>query len=82
MKVVNGKDAIDTSDIWVQRMEERYPGAGVADFVVGCWQELQEFNASGGYSVQIPWNQKEQRELTAAEVIEIVGKGKGKRGSR
>ena len=28
----------------------RYTNARVAEYVVRCWQELQEFNASGGCS--------------------------------
>ena len=44
----------------------------MADFVLGVWQELQDFNPSGGYSVEIPWNIGLDRELTPAEVTAIL----------
>ena len=29
----------------------------MGDYVLEVWQELQLFNPSGGYSVEIPWNE-------------------------
>ena len=54
------------------RMEHAYSGLGVAEFILQRWLELQQFNPSGGYSVQIPWHQQDKRELTPAEVTQIM----------
>ena len=51
----------------------------MGDFIVGVWQELQLFNPSGGYAVEIPWNVGLGRELTPAEVTAILMQGKGKK---
>ena len=51
----------------------------MAAFVLGVWQELQDFNPSGGYCVEIPWNAGLDRELTPAEVTGITMQGKGKK---
>ena len=89
--IVSGDDAVEvvnTSDVKLQQMEQAYPGLGVADFVLGVWQELQDFNPPGGYSVEIPWNAGLDRELTPSEVnVEVTaiimqGKGKGKKKTR
>ena len=87
--IVSGDDdveVVNTSDTMLQQMEQAYPGLGVADFVLGVWQELQDFNPSGGYSVEIPWNTGLDRELTPSEAMAITmqgkGKGKGKKKTR
>ena len=72
VKVVAGAEQLDPDDHWVQAIEGKYPEQGVSEFVVKVWQELQQFNASGGYSVEIPWHRAEERELTPAEVTEIM----------
>ena len=64
------------------QIEKAYPELGVAGFVLSAWQELQCFNPSGGYTVPIPWNAKEERELTPAEITDILMRGKGRRKKR
>jgi len=84
MKVVvtNGvaEEVVNDQDPKLAQMEAAYPGQGVATFVLSVWQELQRFNPSGGYTVEIPWHNKEQRELTPAEVTDVLMRGKGKGG--
>ena len=89
--IVSGDDDVEvvsTSDVKLQQMEQAYPGVAVADLVLGVWQELQDFNPPGGYSVEIPWNAGLDRELTPSEVnVEVTaiimqGKGKGKKKTR
>ena len=85
MRVVMGaaggapKEVINPEDPKLLQIEKAYPGLGAAEFVLGVWQELQRFNPSGGYTVEIPWHAAQERELTPAEVIEILIRGKGKR---
>eukprot|EP01046_Picozoa_sp_COSAG06_P047101 COSAG06_NODE_6786_length_2783_cov_2.020492_2_plen_289_part_00 len=83
MKVVmvdgEAKEVVNTDDPMMQQMEVAYPGLGVAEFILARWQELQQFNPSGGYSVEIPWNAGLGKELTPAEVTTILMRGKGKR---
>jgi hypothetical protein len=83
MKVVvidgDTKEVVNADDPMVQRIDREYPGLRVADFVIARWQELQLFNPSGGYSVEIPWNVGLERELTPAEVTTIMMRGKGSR---
>ena len=55
---------------------------GVADFILARWRELQIFNPSGGYCVEIPWNLHSERELTPAEVTAIIMRGKPKEKKR
>ena len=73
---------MNAEDPKLEQMEAAYPGLGVGAFVLNVWQELQRFNSSGGYTVEIPWHNKEERELTPAEVTDVLmrGKGKGKGG--
>ena len=78
VKNPDSKQAMNPGDGTVLYVEAKYPGAGVAQYVVTCWQELQEFNASGGYSVEIPWHAEENRELTPAEVTSLMMRGKKK----
>ena len=84
MKVVvtNGvaEEVVNDQDPKLAQMEAAYPGQGVATFVLSVWQELQRFNPSGGYTVEIPWHNKEERELTPAEVTDVLMRGKGKGG--
>ena len=61
-------EVVNTIDTMLQEMDQAYPGLSVADFVLGVWQELQDFNPSGGYCVEIPWNAGVDRELTPSEV--------------
>jgi len=70
------------SDPKLVAMERAYPGLSVADFIVGVWQELQRYNSSGGYTVEIPWHAKLERELTPVEVTEILMRGKGGKASK
>ena len=56
-------ETMNAEDEMIQRMEAEYPGEGVAEFVYGCWAENKAFNPSGGYSVEVPWHKREQREL-------------------
>ena len=63
----------------LQEMDQVYPGLGVADFVLGVRQELQDFNPSGGYCVETPRNAGLDRKLTPSEVIGILIQGKGKK---
>ena len=83
MKVVvidgDAKEVVNADDPMVQRIDREYPGLRVADFVIARWQELQLFNPSGNYSVEIPWNVGLERELTPAEVTTIMMRGKGSR---
>ena len=76
VNIVDGTEVINPNDFWVGQIEAAYPGAGVAEFVVACWQELQEFNASGGYCVEIPWNAAAGRELTPSEVMQLMISGR------
>ena len=80
--VVSGDDAVEVvnaDDAMLQQMEQAYPGLGVADFILGVGQQLQDFNPSGGCSVEIPWNSGLDRELTPSEVTAIAMQGKGKK---
>jgi ankyrin repeat protein len=82
--VINGGVGVETvnrNDAMMQQMQQAYPDMGVADFVLNVWQELQQFNPSGGYTVEVPWNLESNRELTPAEVTMILMKGK-RRGTR
>ena len=48
---------------------------GESDWLCGCKivsQELQEYNASGGYSVEVPWHVAKNRELAPAEVVNVM----------
>eukprot|EP01047_Picozoa_sp_COSAG01_P004859 COSAG01_NODE_162_length_23597_cov_21.924130_2_plen_169_part_00 len=86
MKIVTSgeevTEVVNTDDPMMQQMEREYPGLGVADFVLARWQELQIFNSSGGYSVEIPWNLDSERELTPAEVTAIIMRGKTRKKER
>lgn len=73
------EEVVNPEDTMMQQMEQAYPGLGVAEFILARWQELQEFNPSGGYTVEIPWNKQLGKELTPAEVTSILIQGKGKR---
>ena len=75
-----GEEVVNDQDPKLAQMEAAYPGQGVATFVLSVWQELQRFNPSGGYTVEIPWHNKEERELTPAEVTDVLMRGKGKGG--
>ena len=77
-------EIVNDDDPKLAQMEKAYPGLGVAAFVLSVWQELQRFNPSGGYTVEIPWHNKEERELTPAEVTDVLMRGKGgkRRGRR
>ena len=83
MKVVvvdgDAKEIVNADDPMMRQMEGKYPGLGVAGFILSRWQELQLFNPSGGYSVEIPWNEALERELTPAELMTIMMQGKGKK---
>jgi hypothetical protein len=72
-------EVANMDDAMLRRIEEAYPGMEVASYILKVWQELQLFNPSGGYTVEIPWNNHENRELTPAEVTEILMRGKGKK---
>ena len=71
-----GVETVNRNDAMMQQMEQAYPKLGVADFVLNVWQELQQFNPSGGYSFEVPWNLEQDRELTPAEVTMILMQGK------
>jgi hypothetical protein len=79
-------EMINWQDSHVQRIKAKH-GDAMVKFVVGCWQERQKFNASGGYLVPVLWHKEEDRELTPAEAVErmiqqwtvLVGSEKGKR---
>jgi hypothetical protein len=77
VKVVQGGKGtvIDWEDGRLSAIEARYPSAGVGRFVVKCWQEIQEYNASAGYSFQVPWNVEFDRELTPAEGVALMCAG-------
>lgn len=75
-QVVNGQSQVNPEDACLRSIESVYPGTGVADFVLQCWQELQEFNASGGYAVAVPWNTADNREMTPGEIISLMMQGK------
>ena len=84
MRVVVGEDGapkevVNNEDPKLLQIEKAYPGLGAAEFVLQVWQELQRFNSSGGYTVEIPWHAAQERELTPAEVTGIIRRGKGKR---
>jgi hypothetical protein len=70
MKVVTvggeAKEIVNTDDPMIEQMEHWYPDLGVADFILARWRELQIFNPSGSYCVEIPWNLHSERELTPA----------------
>ena len=72
------EEVVNKDDPKLQQIERAYPGLGVAEFIVKRWQELQRVNSSGGYTVEIPWHAKLERELTPAEVTTILMRGKGK----
>jgi hypothetical protein len=86
MKVVTvggeAKEIVNTDDPMIEQMEHWYPDLGVADFILARWRELQIFNPSGSYCVEIPWNLHSERELTPAEVTAIIMRGKSKEKKR
>jgi hypothetical protein len=47
-------------------------GRQVAEEVLRCSKELQQWNPSGGYCVTIPYHYGEQRELKPDELLEIA----------
>jgi len=53
------------------KLEGRF-GHAVMSEVKRAWDEIQEHNASGGYSVEKAWNRDEDRELRPREVLDIV----------
>ena len=65
-------EVINWEDERLVRIERRYRNKGVGSFVIGCWQELQKYNASGSYTVLVPWHTAFDRELTPQEVIEFM----------
>ena len=60
---------INKQDKRVKLIEAQYPGQGVAEFVVECWQEMQDYNNNGTYSFDVLWNVAENRELTPVEAV-------------
>jgi hypothetical protein len=73
------KSVVNADDPMMLKIEQAYPGMGVADFILARWNDLQTFNPSGGYCVEIPWNVNQERELTPEELMTIMIQGKGKR---
>ena len=65
-------EVVNWEDERLARIERRYRNKGVGSFVIGCWQELQKYNASGSYTVQVPWHTAFDRELAPQEVIEFM----------
>jgi hypothetical protein len=47
-------------------------GKAVAEEVLRCSKELQQWNASGGYCVTIPYHHGEKRELQPAELLKLA----------
>ena len=65
-------EVINWEDERLVRIERRYRNKGVANFVIGCWQELQNYNASASVTVLVPWHTASNRELTPKEIIDCM----------
>ena len=61
----------DYEDSQLQQISQRF-GPKVAQEVFRCWLEVEEWNPSGRYPVQIPWNFDHQRPMTAAEIVAFL----------
>jgi len=66
------KNKYKNEDDWAQL--RRKFGAIVHDEVKRTYDEMQEHNPSGGYIVSKAWNNENRREMTAAEVIQLLTK--------
>jgi len=56
---------------WLRKLKDQY-GDRVHQEVKRCYDEIQEYNPSGGYLVQKPWNKKENRQMTSTEILELM----------
>ena len=60
---------VNRKDPRLEHVRQAY-GKAVADDVIRALTELNRWNASGRYPVEIPWSDDDARELTPAEIIE------------
>jgi len=65
------RERINRKDARLDQVRQAY-GRAVADDVVRALTELNRWNASGRYPVEIPWNDDEDREMTPAEIVECM----------
>ena len=65
------RECINHRDQRLETVRKAY-GRAVADDVVRALSELNRWNASGRYPVEIPWHYEEERELTPAEMLETI----------
>jgi hypothetical protein len=81
-QIEEGGEDVETVVNWadeqLQTMVRKYEGCGsgrgreVAEEVLRCNKELQQWNPSGGYCVTIPYHHGEQRELKPDELLKIA----------
>jgi hypothetical protein len=65
------REKINRKDPRLEQVRQAY-GRAVADDVVRALTELNRWNASGRYPIEIAWNDEEDREMTPAEMIECL----------
>lgn len=65
------QEVVDEEDEQLKSLREEW-GEEVLEAVKTALEELNEHNASGGYSVPTLWNFKEKRKATLKEVIEYM----------
>ncbi|CAN8233548.1 unnamed protein product [Cochlearia groenlandica] len=76
------KQVVDEEDEKLKNLREEW-GEDVMNTVKTALEELNEFNPSGRYSVQVLWNFKAKRKATLKEVIEyMTNKIKNLKGKR
>lgn len=65
------QEIVDEEDQKLQSLKQEW-GDEIHSAVVTAKKELNEYNASGGYTVNELWNFKEKRKATLKEVISYI----------
>jgi hypothetical protein len=65
------REKINRKDPRLEQVRQAF-GRAVADDLVRALTELNRWNASGRYPIEIAWNDEEDREMTPAEMIECL----------
>lgn len=65
------QEVVDEEDEQIRNLREEW-GEDVMNAVKTALEELNEYNASGRYTVPVLWKKKENRKATLKEVIEYM----------